>query len=172
MKFRFLVLQHENVPTKKPTSNLTYQLTAVVLAHESSLGPSYKAFVSDSANDTWILHEESYMGEANPYQLHVTKNSVLFYQLVKTPDSPKLGHVLQMPLLGQRENACRVDVNGHFGNGACSRKLATISEEMGSTVVDFNRAATKQTSRLKAYDRQLEPGEYMGLSGNLLFVNI
>jgi hypothetical protein len=105
------------------------------------------------------------MVETNPYQVHVTKNSVLLYQPVKNADFPETGHVLQMPWLGEREHACKVSKDHYFGNGVCSRKITTLSEEMGSAPVNFNRAATEQVLRSNVYDRQLEPGEYVSHSG-------
>ena len=154
------MLQHGNESAGRTTENLTFQLTAVVLADESSTSPSYKAFVPEITNDTWILYEESHVNERSPYQLQLTKNSVLFYQPVKCLDPPKVGHVLQMPLLGPRDDTCKLNDGHHVGNSVCSRKLATISEET-AYAVDFKRAIKKQSFRPKIYDRQLEPGEYL-----------
>ena len=166
------MLQHGNDSTERAKENLTYQLTAVVLADESSTVPSYKAFVPEISNGTWLLYEESHAREIESDQLRLTKNSVLFYQPIQDSDPPKLGHVLQMPLLGQREDTRKSNEAHHVGNGVYGRKLATISEETGSTM-DFKRTAKKQQLRSKIYDRQLEPGEYLVLgTGILLYMSV
>ena len=165
IQFRFLVLQHGDHTTHSTTENLIYQITAVALADESSTVPTYKTFVQKTTNDTWLLHDECYTREINPNELQLTKNSVLFYQPVKNPNPPNTGHVLKMPFPAQLADTLK-EVTEPYRAWDSRTKLATISEEVGIGT-EFKRV--KQGLRLKIYDKQLEPGEYLMERGTYSF---
>lgn len=104
------------------------------------------------------MQDESRAIEMNPSELHLTNNSVLFYEPVKIADSPRTGHVLRIPPLEDT----RTTVTEPYRAGNSRTRLATISEEAGIGV-DFKKA--KPEMRPEIYDRQLEPGEYLASRG-------